>query len=151
MTAFTDCRTDYWYNKDFLSEQFQTYISGFDKAIEDIESFFDNLDCTEFDESNLDCTEFDESNLEFIERIKDKLLDKLGSWLEFERNETITAFIDGMDRKEYKRNRKAVLEANAAKPEAEQKKYYDTLAYHQVPFIGPDDECNDELEDDDAE
>lgn len=141
MSAFPDCRTDYWYNKDFLSEQFQTYISGFDNAIEDIESFFDNLDCTDFDEINI----------EFIERIKDKLLDKLGSWLECERNETITAFIDGMDRKEYKRNRKAVLEANAAKPEAEQKKYYDTRAYHQVPFIGPDDECNDELEDDDAE
>ncbi len=144
MTAIPKCRIDYYYNYDFLDKFRKEFVCGFDAAVEDGESFFDNLEFTELDEIHLNQ----------LEEMHDFLVKSFNEWMEMARNELITSLIESMSNKEFRENRRKVLEANEKLPIPERKHYFNTGRFSRdltQSFTGPDSECYDTSDDEEDE
>lgn len=144
MTAIPNCRIDYHYNEDYLDKYGKIFVSGFDAAIEDGESFFDNIDFSELDEIHL----------HQLEEMHDFLVESFNEWMEMSRNELITSMIESMSNKEFRENRRMVLEANEKLPMPERKHYFNTGLFSRdltQSYTGPDSECYDTSDDENDE
>lgn len=139
MTAIPDGRNDYFYSQDFLDKGHKKILKGYDYAIEDMKSWWDNMFV------DIDFRHKPNGKISKDEReVRDIRKDMLATMEAF-RNEMVTAFIESMDLEDYKKNREAVLKANAAKPEKERKPYYHSTRFCYSgnkdigPFFGPND------------
>lgn len=101
MTCIPDCRAEGPYNQENLSAENKRLTEGFDYCVESaVESFFYNTDVYFDDDSHLmhvlneklpeDLAEEDEVTT-YLDLFKTKLLE----WIESQRDELITALIDG--------------------------------------------------------
>lgn len=143
---FPDCRHDDIYNADFLDDENAELLSGYDRAVSEIDNFFDNLDVMP-DDTGAVLRTFFRSELPETEKDKYKCHDdfndmelerevgtygdylryKLLSWAEMERNAMITSMIDSMDEEALEKNRRVVLDSNSKRENP--KEYYNTRKY----------------------
>ena len=112
MTYIPDCRTDENYNFDNLEKDNKEFVKGFDHCVDSaVKSFFYNLDVYMGDDDYLmhilneklpahvkDGIEDDPE--EPIETYGDLFRAHLLDWIEEQRDELITALIDGQSEKE---------------------------------------------------
>ncbi len=112
MTYIPDCRTDENYNIEKLNNENQIYVRGFDHCAEDaVKSFFYNLDVYYDDDSYfmhhfnemlpqdvldgfVDEDDLDDDQ-EPVRTYGDLFKNHLLHWIESERDQLITALIDG--------------------------------------------------------
>lgn len=138
-----DCRTDDYYNEDFLDGKNKEFVRGFDWAIEMVlDNIFDNLDTIIENDYVMHLMDEklpehlqDEYEYEFTfgdRKSETRKIDTYGAYIrskfldraESERDELITSMIDGMEESLYNAIRNKVLKDNekAAAP----KEYYDS-------------------------
>ena len=147
MSMFPDCRTDDYYNEDFLDGTDKSFVKGYDWCGEQVvDNFFNNLDVYFDDDSHmmhilnekLPEEMRSEEQVEFtfgdrgtetrkIETYGDLLRSKLQDWIESERDELITSMIESMDEDIYNAIRNKVLKENAKSEKP--KEYYDSRKY----------------------
>ena len=132
MSYIPDCRSDEYYNQKYLTGDDKKVIWGFDWCVEMVvDNFFDNFDVVDSDYLDRVLTQplllpegeqveytmedtfsfFQEESLpehKKLETYLDYLWYKLRMWIESNRNELITAFLDEMDEDEYQKVKAAV-------------------------------------------
>lgn len=114
MSYIPDCRTDDTYNQKYLTQDRKIYIAGYDTAVEEAGTFFENIDCY-IDEFDVDSTDINLAYfLEHHEDVREKLTECLADWLEMHRNEIITSLIDDMSSEEFDRIKAEVDDAENA-------------------------------------
>ena len=89
MSRFPDCRADGPYNEKNLKGSQADTLVGFDLAVEEISSLFDNLDVYPDAEMILD-PDIAVVNKDKVAILRQAVLD----WMEMQRNEMIVSFID---------------------------------------------------------
>ena len=110
MTYIPDCRTDKCYNFDNLNDKNKDFVRGFDHCVETAaESFFNNLDVYYDDDSYFMHLMNEKLPQSVYERVVDDGSDDtdpimtygdllkihMQEWIESQRDELITALIDG--------------------------------------------------------
>lgn len=136
MTFIPDTRNDSDYNERFLNDGDDSFVQGFDFALEQIVNLFaNNLDVYEGELTEL-CPEGHtiepdeafakrEDLYEIIKDNKEIICAVVEDWSERERDGLITSFIDGMDDEEYKMIKESVLQE---RPELK-RELYDTRKF----------------------
>lgn len=96
MSIIPDCRTDEYYNEKYLKAQDAEFIRGFDFAVQEMLSLFDNLGAYP------DVAELLDDKKAILKEGKAELVrDALEEWVEMSRDEMITSMIEGYDDAEY--------------------------------------------------
>lgn len=141
-----DCRVDDQYNQDFLPQNEQYDMRGYDWCVEAaVDSFFDNLDIRLKDNPLLKCflntelPEGDKAEYEFngtmcadsgirtIETYGDLLRYYMLDHMEAERNELIMSIIEGLDACDRTKYREEALKENEHSDNP--KEYYDSVHF----------------------
>lgn len=138
MSFIPDTRNDSNYNEDFLNADDNNFVQGYDCAVDTIVNLLaGNLDTYQQELTELcpadHIPEYDEAFAtrtdlyEIVTANKEILCAIIKDWMEMERDEIITSFIDNMDDKEYEMIKENVLKRNAVSENP--KEYYDTRKY----------------------
>lgn len=97
MSRIPDCRSDEYYNGKYLVGADVDFTKGYDWAVEQMESFFANLEVfPEVDDLLAD------NKAVIAEGKAEKVCEALAEWMESQRDELITSMIDNMDEESYK-------------------------------------------------
>ena len=138
---FPDTRLDETYNEDFLNADDTNFVQGYDCAVDEIVNLFaNNLDVYERELTELcpadHVPEEDEAFAtrkdlyEILLANKEVICAVLKDWLEAERNEIVTSFIDNMDDEEYEMIKSEAVKRNA---ECDRPKVYcDTRSFKYI-------------------
>ena len=98
-----DCRTDEIYNQKYLKADDARFIQGFDFAVQEMLSLFDNLGAYPDVEELLD------DKKAILKEGKAELMrDALDEWVEMSRDEMITSMLDGYGEDEFQKIKEAV-------------------------------------------
>lgn len=101
MKDLPKCRTDETYNQEYLDQLDAEFVRGYDQAVEELKSFFKNLDLYK------NAFDIDGEDINFVRFLKNHkkifgILKKcMAHWMEVGRDDMITTMLDNMDDEEY--------------------------------------------------